>query len=317
MNRPHRRFLTSAAARWFVRARSEPDVDKTAFFRWLRSDPRALEEYDAVEGIWDGLDALRGDPDLEREMSAPAPARPDRRHVLAAGGLAAAAVGGLTIASFYTPRGAAYETGRGERRDVTLADGSVVSLNARSRAIARIGAGVRDVALLEGEAFFAVTRHAGLRFTVEAGGLRLVVLGTAFNVQLTPLGLRLDVAEGLVRLDGPAPVLFRAGEGAHIARNGTIRRLFAVDGRRAMAWRSGALDLAATPLRDAVVALNRYAERPLVLADPRLGDVQVSGVFKLEEADSFARALEALRLARVEMRPDSIVLHPPARPAQP
>ena len=314
MKRLTRKSLGLSAARWFVRDRTDPDLDKAAFFRWLRSDPRALQEHEGIEAVWDGLDALRGDRDFERELSVPVETRPDRTRLYAAAGVAFAAVGGLAFTALWPPRGATYATALGERREIPLADGSTLALNAASKAVARIGDRSRSVRLVEGEAFLQVAKRGGLPFEVEAAGVRISVLGTAFNLRITAKGVRLDVAEGRVRVDGAAPMEFSAGDSAIITRDGAATRLPAGDGQRATAWRRGVLDLSATPLSEAVEALNRYARTSLVIVGDELGDVRVSGVFRLDDAETFARALETLRLVRVDTRDDRILLSPP-RPA--
>src|SRR5690606_37726091 len=77
-----------------------------------------------------------------------------------------------------------YRTGFGERLEITLNDGSVVTLNANSVLMWDVkweNSGSRT-ALLEGEAFFEVKNRDGLPFSVETTDVAVLVRGTSFNV---------------------------------------------------------------------------------------------------------------------------------------
>lgn len=75
-------------------------------------------------------------------------------------------------------------TDRGERANITLGDGTKVSLSVESRLLIaqNFGEGQRRVTL-EGEAFFDVTRDSERPFLIEASGSVTEVLGTSFGVR--------------------------------------------------------------------------------------------------------------------------------------
>lgn len=302
------------AARWFLRLRADADGDRRAFFRWLRREPQALEEYDGIEAIWEGLDELSGDPEIEAELRVPARRRPNYAPMLAAAAvlLLVLIAGGVHLAYPPVPAGETYASVRAERRNIALADGSELSLNAESKAVVKIGNRGREVHLVSGEAFFQVAKRHGMPFFVDAAGERLRVVGTGFNVRVLSKGMRLDVVEGVVRLEGRDQAEFRAGQSALIGVDAGVERLPSGEASRAIAWRSGRLELDATPLGDAVEAMNHYARRPLAFADPRLAMVRVDGVFRLNDTQTFVRALETLGLVQAVERENQILLVPPA-----
>ncbi|MFD1770735.1 FecR family protein [Sphingobacterium suaedae] len=79
-----------------------------------------------------------------------------------------------------------FTTAVGERKQIVLPDGSVVTLNARSTMQldeGQYGRTTRTVQLVEGEAFFQVTSDSSRAFIVETGPLQTRVLGTSFNIQ--------------------------------------------------------------------------------------------------------------------------------------
>lgn len=71
------------------------------------------------------------------------------------------------------------------KKEVHLADGSIVTLNRNSRVIypSMFNGTTREITL-EGEAFFKVAKDAAHPFIVHASGTRVRVLGTSFNIKI-------------------------------------------------------------------------------------------------------------------------------------
>jgi len=93
----------------------------------------------------------------------------------------------FTINYFVTNRDGGiktYAAAYGERKNIQLPDGSIVTLNAGSniKINKKYGTTTRDV-YLEGEAFFEVKHDTGLPFIVHTPAMDVKALGTAFNVK--------------------------------------------------------------------------------------------------------------------------------------
>ena len=138
-----------------------------------------------------GLDERAAGPDR--------PGQPARTHRLRRPWMAAAAAV-LLLAGAYAltrlerkahPSGVAgadsvlVATHAGEVHQVSLPDGSTITLNANSRlAYPRVfGSKTREVRLLTGEAFFQVAPDPARPFIAEVGGMKTTVLGTSFNIR--------------------------------------------------------------------------------------------------------------------------------------
>jgi len=79
-----------------------------------------------------------------------------------------------------------YESGRGERKQMLLPDGSVVYLNSDTKlGVAKIAFNneKREVWLEEGEAFFEVAKNPEKPFIVHTHNLETTVKGTSFNIK--------------------------------------------------------------------------------------------------------------------------------------
>ncbi len=95
-----------------------------------------------------------------------------------------------------------YRTGFGERLEIELDDGSVVTLNANSTFRWTEGWNKSKVrkAALEGEAFFKVKKQNGIPFTVHTNDVAVEVLGTSFNVDSREAKTKVYLDEGRVNL---------------------------------------------------------------------------------------------------------------------
>ena len=58
-----------------------------------------------------------------------------------------------------------------------------------------------------------------------------------------------------------------------------------------LAWRNGKLVLDNLALNDALPLINRYLDKPLMLADSATGSIRVGGIYNIKELNSFASSL--------------------------
>lgn len=180
-----------------------------------------------------------------------------------------------------------YQTAVGERRNVTLPDGSQVLLDAGTRLQVRRHLRSRQVLLVRGQARFEVQHSAWRRFQVDAGPVHVRNYGTVFDVdrqgdlsEVTlwrgEVGVRVDGSEAEQRLKPGQRLLAQAG---------SLSPPEAVSPDRAD-WTHGRLQFDRLPLSEVLRILQRYHDRPIVLDDPALGPLLVSGVFDADRAET-------------------------------
>lgn len=246
--------------------------------------------------VWDALGVLDArDFALDATPAAPVTTR---RRVWAAG---AAALAACLVAAVWLQSRAGFETystAIGEQKAVTLADGSRLRLNTGTSLEARITASRREVRLISGEAWFAVAKQGeGAPFTVSAGPAQIRVTGTQFNVRHLTGQTRIDLLEGHIRVssrkDAKANRL-KSGEAIRVDDRGHMSPLEAAETARINDWRAGRISFYQTRLDEAVTEFNRYALKPIALADPALGALRVDGVFDTGDTTRFARAAAAV-----------------------
>jgi len=301
--------IEAEAARWVWRRDRDgrtPELE-ARLEAWLAGDVRRHGALLKAEATWSLLDKARD--------TAPRPAaRPvrstSRRAWLAGtgGAIAAAMVGGGVLIL----REDRFRTGVGEVRRVPLEDGSAVAINTASQVEVAFRREQRTVRLRTGEAWFQVARDVQRPFLVEAGPVRVRAVGTAFSVRRRPDGADVLVTEGVVEVwaEGAAQARARlkAGQGAFVANDAGLREAAPAAVDRKLEWRYGKIDLAGETLRDAVADFNRYNDRKLVIADPKIADERFYGVFNTGGPEAFATAVGASLGVEVEVRGDEIVL---------
>ncbi|MDB5459174.1 MAG: hypothetical protein JWO72_915 [Caulobacteraceae bacterium] len=197
-----------------------------------------------------------------------------------------------------------YRTKVGERAAITLADGSVVTLDTDSAIKVNYTTSERGVQLLRGQAFFQVAKHKSAPFQVYAAGQRITAVGTRFDVRIgnDPDHAVLHVAllEGVVKVarlssSGKTtvsdPITLAPGEVLAAAGTGALERLAAPDLNQWTSWRGGVLDFNDIRLDSAVAEMNRYTTKHIKIADPSLAKLKVSGIFNSDDPEHFAQML--------------------------
>jgi transmembrane sensor len=214
-----------------------------------------------------------------------------------------------------------YTTAVGERRDVTLGDNTIVTLNTGSRMTVEYSAGAREVMLIRGEATFQVTPDPARPFIVSAGMRRFEATGTRFNVRvLSPELTELTVTDGQVKvMDAPprlpetpaqrrATLLYgetmvQALETAQVEPGfQTVSPIDASDAEARLAWQHGQIVFEDEALPDALSEIDRYTTTQFVLADERVRKVHIDGRFRTGDVEGLLASLR--EKFRVDSRRD-------------
>ncbi|PAL24287.1 FecR domain-containing protein [Sphingopyxis sp. GW247-27LB] len=283
--------IEDAAARWAARLdagqlRADDERELTI---WLANDDRrkgALLQAQAALSMLD-LDEAVNKPTAQSINIT-------RRWML--GGAAAAVAASAGFAP-HAP-GTIYRTQIGEIRRVPLSDGSTAAINTDSIVAIDLHEKERLVRLDRGEAWFQVAKDRTRPFLVEAGRVRVLAVGTAFSVRRSQDGVDVLVTEGVVEAWATGVeqhrVRIAAGSNAFIGDDAAIRQSLpegsSID--RALAWRSGKIDLEGQPLSEAVAEFNRYNRRKLEVVDPTLAKEQFDGVFRTDDPAGFAAVVQ-------------------------
>jgi len=189
--------------------------------------------------------------------------------------------------------GADVSTGTAEVRSVDLADGSRVWLGPNSAIDVALQPARREIHLRSGEAFFEVAPDAQRPFIAEVDGVKVTVLGTAFDLRETGSGTEILVQHGKVRVDDADGVLASglvAGDWLRVDGAGS-----ATQGRRPTAqigtWRQKQLIAQNLSVAEIVERLRPYFRGIVILNDTKLAEKRLTGVYNLADPQAALTAI--------------------------
>jgi transmembrane sensor len=312
----------SQATDWFMRLRSEgADAgDLAQFQRWLEENADNASAYREVSASWSAIGEHASAPEIMAgRRDALEDARRGARGRWRAKSLffllrrvrakqsavrfawtasAVVLAFALLTALWLQMRAQVYSTGIGERRTLTMTDGSVVTLDARTRIHVKYRDKERLIALEQGQARFDVAKDPSRPFRVKASNETVVALGTQFNVEIVNQNVLVTMIEGHVAVvpdtspRAASQIELTAGEALHVRQDGEAIRLPKVNVERVTAWQSGKIFFDNEPLAGAAERVNRYA-RERIQVDPSAAQVSISGVFNAGDANAFIEAVTA------------------------
>lgn len=306
--------IDAIASGWVIRREAGmTPAEEREFAAWRAADPRHDEALARHATVWNFMDAPRASG-RAREMVAALSARSRQRRRVRGAAIAAVLLIGLSI--WWTARPAPAARATSAMITVTaptlrtLPDGSIVELKSGSTISVNYDGEYRRVTLVAGEALFQVAKNKQRPFIVTSAGVDVRAVGTAFLVGVENRQIDVIVTEGRVAVAPPAglfgaltapdaPTLVDAGKRL-LVEPGTGRpfpqeptAISAEEIARRLAWRETWLEFSYTPLAQVVATMNQHADTRLVIKDPALADVPVTGLFRANNAETLVRLLEA------------------------
>jgi ferric-dicitrate binding protein FerR (iron transport regulator) len=215
-----------------------------------------------------------------------------------------------------------FATNAGQIEQITMKDGSVITLNANSSVEFTVTEKSREIKL-QGMAHFEVAKNPNAPFVIESNNNKVTVLGTGFDVQsYNGKPLQVTVNHGKVKVEKisnstmlESVILtkgMRVRENLNQANAANKRsQIFAVDSNvnlDAVKWESGNLIFTNAPIADVVNAIEtRYGKKlraripqPTCIGTPTItsnqtSDLQFTGEFK--NTDEFSTVIKTIEIA--------------------
>lgn len=201
-----------------------------------------------------------------------------------------------------------FATNAGQIEQITMKDGSVITLNANSSVEYKVTEKSREIKL-QGMAHFEVAKNPNAPFVIESNNNKVTVLGTGFDVQsYTGKPLQVTVNHGKVKVEKlsnsttiESVILtkgMRVRENLNQANAANKRsQIFAVDSNvnlDAVKWESGNLIFTNAPIDDLVNAIEtRYGKK--LQTSTQNSDLQFTGIFK--NTDEFSTVIKTIEIA--------------------
>lgn len=201
----------------------------------------------------------------------------------------------------------------GEHKQITLPDGTTVTLNAGSY-LKYPDSFVSDIRRVEmdGEAFFEVTRNEEQPFLIHTKEADVKVLGTSFNVKAYNMDeqltvsvqtgkVQVDLPEAMMRLLPDEQLVLDKTRGEFQKRN--------EDAKLSTIWINGGLYFNRTPIRTVVNELIRMYNRTIEFAPGVEYDEYIYGEHDNKSLESVLKSIQYSTDIKYRIEKDKIVLY--------
>ncbi|WP_417578696.1 DUF4880 domain-containing protein [Nitrincola sp.] len=289
---PNQQTLDQACV-WMARlwADDVSEQDRRAFTQWYEASPEHAEAWRRAQRLQacfqQVTDPVAGYQILNRSSASSLP----RRRFLAGVGILGAM--GLLATDSYLPTGltgADWQTHRGEWQDRQLADGTRLVLNTATAVDLHSTGQVQQLHLYQGELWME-TRVNTAPWRISQRDGRLYPEAAHFSLRQYDQFTAVSLYQGELVI-APAqhtqPLHLTAGQQLHFNQTGRLTQQVLVD--TSPDWLSRRLAVTDMPLSQFIDEVSRY-RNGLIRISEQLPNLQVSGVFSLQDTDRILQQL--------------------------
>ncbi|MFD2203269.1 FecR family protein [Shivajiella indica] len=286
------------------------------FMVWINS-PKGQKEYEAIiEEVWKVENqTMQADPEkniVQKELKLKGVAKSKSLyqtkksiHLGIWFGIAASLLLIFTLRFiFYTPIlienekatpieeetfGIVKSTPKGNKKIISLPDGSSVVLNSDSKLTFSSDFIHNRIVRLEGEGFFDVIKDESHPFTVITGNISTTALGTSFNIRSyeESSGIQVSLASGKVRVENTKNknlIEINPGEAVDYSPQSETLHKKQIDISKILNWKEGILHFDKVPFYQVVLELERwYGVNISIAGTNKIPDYKCTGTFKQHE----------------------------------
>jgi transmembrane sensor len=181
----------------------------------------------------------------------------------------------------------------GQKSQLQLSDGSIVYLNAGGsiKIPEQFTDKIREVHLLQGEAFFEVQKDSLRPFIIHTGAVQTKVLGTSFNIKYDDeLTTEVAVKSGLVSVgNSQITELLTVNEMLTLSGNQIIREQANMES--ILAWRNNTLILDNLNLADAAAKIEMWYGVEISFANTDVQGCKIAGKYKNQTLENVLKAI--------------------------
>ncbi|WP_116808520.1 FecR family protein [Steroidobacter cummioxidans] len=333
----HDRLVAAEAGRWLERLPTASSAERQQFIAWLKQSPHNVRELLLSHVIDDGLSRIDPQRKLSTELHTggsnvvefselrspverTTPKTSRRWHWIAAAAATVAAVA-ATLLYLVQDGTHTYQTGVGEQLTVALNDGSVVSLNVKTKLEVSLEPKARNIRMVSGQALFTVAHDSTRPFRVFADGSAVNAVGTKFDVHRTSERTEVYVVEGRVNIEHPqaqtarlSNVQLTPGQGVTIHSDGAVGPPTKVDIAALSAWQNRRIVFEERSLAEIAEQFSAYVRSPtLVIEGDELRGRLYTGSFDADRVETFISYLQRDRSLTIERQGTRVIVRrPPA-----
>lgn len=297
------------ALTWLIELDRDDPQQQARFEAWLAADNTHRLAWVRVQAVWHSQPVAQAAQAMNPVEPLLMRRRP-RAHWLPMATAALVLLGLFTLSNPGLRLQADHVTVVGERQRLQLADGSKVLLNTDSAISGQFTHERRVARLLQGEAFFEVASGANPPLEVIAGKVSMRAERSDFAVRYLDGVAQIQVKNGAVdvrSLQTSDQVRLASGDSVRVGPEGFSQRK--PPDLQSLAWIEGRLVFDHCPLSEVLAELGRYYPGWIINANKHLGNVAVTGNYRLDQPLDVIRSLAQVTSARVYEMPALVILN--------
>lgn len=313
---------TTSMQRKMIEDWLKEDIENEVFFyeyldAWERQTPQYIP--DAEKG-WAKFESVLNTPITQTEqveeeiIYEPLKVRDWRRIWFIAASVSILVAGSLFFFQkpiFYRT----YETGNAQTENITLSDGTLVTLNANSKLdVPRWGFnGEKRIVKLDGEGEFNVVHTVdNKRFVIKTNtDFEVEVWGTQFVFYARGHAKKVVLNEGKVQINYQAgkQQIMKPGDVVTLnAHSDTLKLTKTNNTKKYSAWKEHQFYFDNTPFSEASITIKERFGLQITFKDSALANRRLSGYFKAEKPEDLFKALAVLLNISIKQKNDTLII---------
>lgn len=209
----------------------------------------------------------------------------------------------LSFQFFEKPTIITHLTAKGEKKEIILQDGSVVTLNANSAISYPSNFEVNRNVKLNGQAFFKVAKAEEYPFTVTTEKIKVQVLGTSFDINANSYSKpTVKVVSGLVKVSANNNInnstIIRKNEQVIFENNKFNYAKTASD--NTIAWTNNTIHLHNNTLQETARILEDWYNIKISFKSKNLEKLTISGKFRNEKIENVIKSIALVKDLKID-----------------
>lgn len=290
--------------------------EKDEFETLINRDKNAKEEFNRIENLWKASISARGltteeiENDWLKIKSQIDQTKGTKPFLKIAASVFVVIALGITLSLVYFNRGTQY-TAVKEIRDVTLADGSVITLNkGASISLEKDFNNEHREVKFSGEAFFSIAKNPDLPFLITVDKAVVEVVGTKFNLKHSKVSgtTEVTVTEGMVQFgSNEKKVAVKVNQSGIYQSKSKNLFVTTIDDPNFLSWKTKTLTFNDSPLSEVISKLNEVYDQNLEL-DGDIASCRVTVNFENETPENILNILEAALQLEITYNANKIII---------
>ncbi len=199
------------------------------------------------------------------------------------------------------------QTQKGETSQFVLPDGSKIFLNGQTSLSFNVNHTQRSVHLYQGEAYFDIAQNPDLPFKIYLQDTQIDVIGTRFNIALTPSSQRIFLEHGQITFTDSGISQTLTEQDLLIRKEAKTIRYSQIPDALEMGWLKGEIHFKNRPFTEAINSLQKYYKGTILMAPFLSPNILITGHYHTSDPFSVIQNISQIAQLTTLKLPGDII----------